>query len=44
MLSSKIKLEMDINHHDELLETIWEYMKERKRGKEKGGGGRGGDY
>ncbi len=40
MLSSKIKFEMDINHDDELLETIWENMKETKRGKEsKGGGG-----
>ncbi len=38
MLSSKIEFEMDINHHDELLETIWEHMKETKRGKERGGG------
>jgi hypothetical protein len=30
---------MDINHHDELLETIWEHMKETKRGKESRGGG-----
>jgi hypothetical protein len=36
MLFSKIKFEMDINHHDELLETIWEHMKETKRA-----GGRG---
>jgi predicted small metal-binding protein len=39
MLSSKIKFEMDINHHDELLETIWEHMKETKRGKESRGEG-----
>jgi acyl-ACP thioesterase len=31
MLYSKIKAEIDINN-DELLETIWEHMKEIKRG------------
>jgi hypothetical protein len=32
MLFSKIIFERDINHHDELLETILEHMKEMKRG------------
>jgi hypothetical protein len=39
MLFIKIKFGMDINHHDELLETIWEHMEEMKRGKKGRGGG-----
>jgi hypothetical protein len=31
MLHNKIKLEIDINN-DELLEIIWEHMREIKRG------------
>jgi hypothetical protein len=37
ILYSKIKFEIDIDN-DELLKTIWEYMKEIKRGQ--GGGKR----
>ncbi len=31
MLKNKIKIEIDINN-DELLKTIWEHMREIKRG------------
>jgi hypothetical protein len=43
MLYSKIKIEIDTNN-DELLETIWEYMKEVKEGEGEGGGGGGGGF
>ncbi len=37
MLHNKIKLEIDINN-DELLEIIWEHMRELERGEQRGSG------